>query len=252
MKKKALLLTLSAVALAAATMFGTMAYLTDADENVNTFTVGHVNILLDELDVDKNTETDTNDTDITTGKGTDKQRDKANQYHLIPGQTYTKDPTVTVEANSESSYVYMTVTVKGYKGLTEALSGDDYYHNGVFLLQNLCDWQADSDWLYKGCKVTGEGEAQIAEYRFVYGDGTTQTVKAVAGGIEDNKLPALFTKITVPGEDITSANIDELANVDIVVNAYAVQESGFNTDGKTYNDAWKSGFGNNVDIYDLP
>ena len=47
-RSKALLLTLCAVLLVAATIFGTMAYLTSTDTVTNTFTVGKVNIKLDE------------------------------------------------------------------------------------------------------------------------------------------------------------------------------------------------------------
>ena len=46
--KKALLLTLCAVLLVAASVLGTMAYLTSTDEVQNTFTVGQVSIKLDE------------------------------------------------------------------------------------------------------------------------------------------------------------------------------------------------------------
>ncbi|MDY5347494.1 MAG: hypothetical protein SPG37_07790, partial [Eubacteriales bacterium] len=52
-KNKALLLTLCAMLLVAASIFGTVAYLTSKTENVvNTFTVGQVKITLDEAKVD--------------------------------------------------------------------------------------------------------------------------------------------------------------------------------------------------------
>ena len=56
MKKtsKALLLTICAVLLVAASVMGTMAYLTSADEVKNTFTVGKVAIKQDEAKVDAN------------------------------------------------------------------------------------------------------------------------------------------------------------------------------------------------------
>lgn len=47
-KSKALFLMLCAVLLVAASVLGTMAYLTSTDEVVNTFTVGSVAIKLDE------------------------------------------------------------------------------------------------------------------------------------------------------------------------------------------------------------
>ena len=56
MKKtsKALLLTICAVLLVAASVMGTMAYLTSTDKVQNTFTVGKVAIKLDEAKVDAN------------------------------------------------------------------------------------------------------------------------------------------------------------------------------------------------------
>ena len=47
-RSKALLLTLCAVLLVTASVLGTMAFLTSTDEVKNTFTVGSVNIALDE------------------------------------------------------------------------------------------------------------------------------------------------------------------------------------------------------------
>lgn len=99
-KLRKVLLALSCMlTLVAVTVGATLAYLTDTAEVVNTFTVGNVDIDLNETDVDENGST------------------KENGYHLVPGQTYTKDPTVTIKANSEPSYVRMLVTVEDYADL---------------------------------------------------------------------------------------------------------------------------------------
>ena len=95
-KSKALLLTLCAVLLVAASVLGTMAFLTSKDEVVNTFTVGSVAITLDETDVDNST------------SNTD--RDQANSYKLMPGHTYIKDPIIHVGATSEDCYLFVKVT----------------------------------------------------------------------------------------------------------------------------------------------
>jgi len=58
-KSKALLLALCAVLLVAASVLGTMAYLTSRAEVTNTFTVGSVSITLDEAPVDENGEATT-------------------------------------------------------------------------------------------------------------------------------------------------------------------------------------------------
>ena len=94
-RNKALLLTLCAVLLVTASVLGTMAYLTSTDEVQNTFTVGQVQITLDEKDTDHSTP--------------DADRDKANAYHLLPGNEYKKDPTVHVNAVSEDSWIFVKV-----------------------------------------------------------------------------------------------------------------------------------------------
>ena len=96
-KKTALLLVLGAILLVAATMFGTVAYLTSTDTVKNTFTVGNVAITLDETDVDVYGVKDTDD------------RVKENVYKLIPGHTYVKDPTVHVAAGSEAAWLFVKV-----------------------------------------------------------------------------------------------------------------------------------------------
>ncbi len=82
--------------LVAISIGATVAYLMDDDKVVNTFTIGNVQITLDELDVDNSTDGD-ND------------RDQANAYHLIPGQAYVKDPTIHVAANSEDCWLFIKV-----------------------------------------------------------------------------------------------------------------------------------------------
>lgn len=83
MNKK--LITAASIALAACVAIGgTIAYLTDKTDTItNTFTVGKVAIDLDE----------------TTGQS----------YKMIPGTTLDKDPTVTVKADSEDSWVFVKV-----------------------------------------------------------------------------------------------------------------------------------------------
>ena len=97
-KTKALMLVLCAVLLVTASVLGTMAYLTSTDKVVNTFTVGKVAITLDEAQVNPD------GTAVTPAA-----RVKENAYHLLPGHTYTKDPTVHVQANSEDSFIFVKV-----------------------------------------------------------------------------------------------------------------------------------------------
>ncbi len=94
-RNKALLLALCAVMLVAASVFGTLAYLTSTDAVTNTFTVGNVKITLDEAPVNEN------------GDATEGARVKANAYKLLPGHEYDKDPTIHVDAASEDCWLFV-------------------------------------------------------------------------------------------------------------------------------------------------
>lgn len=96
--KKALALVLCALMLVAGSVFGTLAYLTDTATVTNTFTVGDVEITLDEQKVD------------LYGKPDGDTRVLENKYKLIPGHNYTKDPIVHVAEESENCYVFVRIT----------------------------------------------------------------------------------------------------------------------------------------------
>lgn len=215
-KKKTLLTVMCAALLVVASIAGTMAYLTDTEQATNTFTVGKVYIDLDEknVDGDKDSEGDT------------PERDKQNDYHLLPGHTYEKDPTVTVKAGSEKSYVRMLVEVQNINKLKDTFTDKEYYgKDGVFLLQNLVEGWDPGTWVYKSYTESTNATTNVKSgvYEFRYKG-------AVAEATNDFKLDALFDKITIPGEGVTNDNIGNLADVKILVTAHAIQADGFDTD----------------------
>ena len=199
-RSKALLLALCAVLLVAATIFGTMAYLTSTDTVTNTFTVGKVAIKLDEAKANP-------DGSLVANA----DRVKANEYKLLPGHTYNKDPMVTVLGGSESSYVKMTVTFSKANALDAIFAPD-----GANLLKIFKGYDA-TNWLAKG--NTKDETANTRTYEFWYKE-------AVAAPNGDVALDALFDSITVPGE-ITGAQLATIVDMTITVNAYAIQADGF-------------------------
>lgn len=212
MKKfKALLVVACALLLVAASVFGTMAYLTSTDTVTNTFTVGKVAIKLDEAKVDADGKPVAN-----------AERVKENSYKLLPGHTYTKDPTVTVEAGSEASYVRQMVTVTFDKVLTDAQLATQL--DGIFT-------GYDANWVRNDKKVetkTKDGaKYTVITYEYRYKD-------KVAATTTDTKLPALFTEIKVP-ETWTNDDLAALGNIEINIVAHAIQADGF-TDADA---AWK-------------
>lgn len=211
MKKfKALLVVACALLLVAASVFGTMAYLTSTDTVTNTFTVGKVKITLDEAKVDAD------------GKPvTPAERVKENSYKLLPGHTYTKDPTVTVEAGSEASYVRQMVTVTFDKVLTDAQLATQL--DGIFT-------GYDAKWVRNDKKVetkTKDGaEYTVITYEYRYKDKVPATTT-------NTKLPALFTGIKVP-ETWTNETLAAFGNIEINIVAHAIQADGFDN----ADDAW--------------
>ena len=230
-KSKALLLTLCAVLLVAASVLGTMAYLTSTDTVTNTFTVGKVEIKLDE-------------TDVTNPNG---PRVKANSYKLMPGTTYTKDPTVTVLKGSEDSYVRMKVTFNNATKII-AICTDPEYADEVtgtenafplirmvkFVETNAAKW----DGIIPDNMVETEDMLAMPKY-FAY-DKTADTLtyifyyrETVTATTADVVLPVLFDSITVPGW-VTGEQLAELNNFKITVVAEAIQAGSF----ADADDAW--------------
>lgn len=213
--KKALLLVLCAALLVSASVMGTVAYLTDKDDVTNTFTVGNVQIDLYETIVNE------------MGEATGGRTDEGNQYHLLPGHTYTKDPTVHILEGSEPSYVRMLVKVNHYSNLKAAMPAEKYptfYSDENFLLQYLTpDWDS-ANWVSTNIISVAD---DVATYEFRY-------IETVAGPAKDTDdatvselaLPSLFKTIQVPGT-VNNVELANLQNVTITVEAHAIQADGF-------------------------
>lgn len=200
MKKKLLIMSVAMVLVCAFAVGMTIAYLTSTDEVVNTFTVGNVQIKLDEATVYP---------DGTLVPNAD--RVKANSYKLIPGHTYTKDPMVTVLRGSERSYIKMTVTVTKSAEL-DAIFGEDGAN-----LMSIFKGYDETTWIYKyNTENTGKN---TRTYEFWYKE-------PVAASTADVPLDALFDSITVPGT-ITNTQLGTIEGMSITVNAYAIQADGF-------------------------
>ena len=223
--KKAALTVVCAGALVVGSVAATMAYLTDDDSVVNTFTVGKVQINLDETDYDK----DSNEADNVTVD--DVVRDKANKYHLLPGQSYVKDPTVTVLKGSDSSYVRVFVTVENASAVQAIIDADNASDNAVRDYADLfAGW--NSKWLYEGFKADEDANMITFEFRY------EETVAATEA---DVVLPAVFEQIVVPGY-VTNAQLEALYGnagaFQMNVIAQAIQAAGFDTADAAWA-AWK-------------
>ena len=195
--KKTLTVLLALVLVIAMSVAGTMAYLTDKATVTNTFTVGNVQITLDEAKV------------TPDGKPVDPaERTDANSYKLLPGHTYTKDPMIHVDAASENCWLFVKVE-NGIAAIEDANKtiAAQMTANGWTLVENTTN-------IYK-YKETVSGGANIPVF------GEFAISNAVIGGMKP---------ITTDGAgDDGKLYLDEYKNAKIVITAYAIQADGFST-----------------------
>ena len=217
--KKALVALVCAIALVTATFLGTMAYFTSQDSVTNTFTVGKVEIKLDEKNVDNDKYT-VGEQDVTP------ERDKANEYHLLPGQEYEKDPTVTVLADSEESYIRMVMTLNKQQKLDDIfarINAAKPAGEAPLTILNVFKGYDSTNWEMVKETKSADGETRTYEFRYKETVSTRATDTASAA---DKALEPLFTHLVVPNE-FTNEDMAAIADFKVDVVAHAIQKAGF-------------------------
>lgn len=155
--KKVLLLVLCAALLVGASVAGTLAYLTDSDNVVtNTFTIGKVVVTMDEAPVDP------------YGVPVAGDRRTENTYKLVPGHTYTKDPTIHVDDESEACYLF----VKIENGIDATLAGQ----TGWTKIDGTSFWKYES--------IVAPGGDVVVFNSFTYSTEVTDTTNDAAQKIK--------------------------------------------------------------------
>lgn len=236
-KTKALLMSLCAVLLVAASVLGTMAYLKDSKVVKNTFTVGNVAISLDEAKVDGNGNAIDKDGKIVTNPA-DAERVPGNAYKLLPNHTYTKDPTVTVKTPSVDSYVRMKVTFNKASALIAMCTDPEFadevtgIENAFPLIRMVNFVEANAD-KWDGIIPDNDVETadMLADAKYFDAKNDTLTYyfyykETVTAPTENVVLPALFDSITVP-QWATNDQLKALQGFEINVVAEAIQADGF-------------------------
>ena len=178
---RALLLSLCAVLLVMGSVWGTVAFLKSSDSVKNTFTVGKVAITLDEAQV--------NEYGLRVEGAA---RVKENTYKLIPGHTYTKDPTVHFAPGSEASWLF----VKVENGLSEIETDTTI-----------------------AAQIAANGWAVLEGNNGIY-------YKKVAANETNAAIDyPVFATFIIAG----TADVASYENAEINVTAYAIQADGFDT-----------------------
>lgn len=184
--KKLLLAVCCAALLVCVSIGATVAYLTSKGTVTNTFTVGKVAITLDEAKVSTDGTAVTPAERITTGNG----------YKLMPGRSYTKDPIVHVDSQSESCWVFVKV------------------ENGIAAIEDSANTIA-SQIVKNGWQQLKNAEGNVVDNVYYKAD-------TVAAG---SNLK-VFESFKV-ADDVSNDTLADYGNKTIVVTAYAIQADGF-------------------------
>ena len=189
-KKRIMILALSMIAVFAAAI--TFAYFTDqSDEVKNTFTMGNVQILLDEAPVVATAGT----SGTTWAANNEVPRVLSNTYTgIYPGAILPKDPTVK-NTGTNPAYVRVKVTVNNF--------GSDVNPSDLWLPIG-AGWVLDA--------VKSSGNVFYYNYTDILQSGASSS--------------AVFTKVEIP-TTFTSANMAAIGNFNILVEAHAIQAQGF-------------------------
>lgn len=201
--KKIVAALLAAVLLIGVGVGGTLAWLIDFTDVVeNTFTVGNINIDLQETVYN----TETGKDEIHSAKTEKVSND---QFKIIPGTEQPKDPKVIVAAGSENCYVFVKVIE------------NNTTYNGV----QYVNWGIDTGWTYLLTDASDNGKVYCRDY---------------SANTADQEYPVLLDNKVTYSENLTKAQIDALQKFiedtyldnpadglpSLTFKAYAVQKEG--------------------------
>lgn len=215
MNKKKVLAMVTALALVAVVGIGaTLAYFTDKADIQNVITMGHVDINLTENKVEKDADGEyvpVGETEIT--------EEGLTFEDVVPGQTVPKNPTITVEEDSENCYVRATVTVESQdidkdvldlltKKLTDQIlstAGSNWTYNdkdGYFYYGSELK-AADKAVLFETVTIPGEWDNAVADKSF--------SIKIAAEAVQSKYVDDVLVKDgeKVIGWNLTAEDIQE-------------------------------------------
>lgn len=167
--KKKILVTLSVIAcallLVVGSVAGTIAYMTSLTATVkNTFTAGNVKITMDEAKVNE----DGKIVDVNV-RWTD-----GNEYKLLPGHEYGKDPIIHVDANSEDCWLFVKIVDEIAAIQDTTTIADQLAANGWTLVTGETD-------VYWHAKASKSANVKVFESFKIKGTLTNEEIAAYAG-----------------------------------------------------------------------
>lgn len=194
--RKALVYVCCAMLLVSVSVAATIAYFTDTEAVTNTFTVGKVGISLDEAEVV-----------ATSGEAVSgADRVQENDYHLVPGKTYVKDPTVHVDDDSENCWLFVKI-VNEIAAIE--IDEEDTTHDTIAEQMKTKGW------------TPIEEDSNIYAYKEIVSAGADIVV---------------FEEFTIDGASVTNDILADYADKTVKITAYAIQAAGF--ESKTAKEIW--------------
>ena len=204
MKRRVLGISLVVALVAIVAVGATLAYFTDSSNVVqNTFTMGNVEIKLDEID---NTKTDGSRTE------------EGNEYTgVTPGVALDKDPTVwNIGAND--AWVRVNVTVSNASAWKTALT-----NHGITDLATIFGGHDATKWTRAG--IAEDTSNDTITYSYYYNTVVPAT---------DGSTGALFTTVTIPAV-FDNADVESIKGFEITITADAIQtDASFTTAAQAF------------------
>lgn len=225
----ALGMVVAAVAIAAGSIAGTVAYMTSASKVSNVFTIGNVKISMDEGKVDAEGQ---------HVEGYLTNRTDSNSYLLMPGKSYDKDPLITVQDNTQPCYLFMVtrnqITDIEVKNDSEKPTmAQQMVANGWGIYK---DTSAGSRvWIYCGKNTEGQNDRIDADMKAL------KPVAICGKGVDNEKgvttIP-VFTNFYITTTE--SDNLAIYAGAEVTLNAIGIQADSFGEIGSeaAVNAAW--------------
>ena len=260
-KKKiliALCMVVAVVAIVITTVVSTVAYLTSSAAVLNAFTIGNVQMTMFETKVNNAGEPQESGTKTAD----------TNSYHLVCNKTYTKDPTIYIQPNSESSYLFIIarndirdiedphklsmreqLMANGWKYYGEAATGKVYVYTGVTNDDAVDAAEQAYETAVEGTTdktvIKNAREARETAIEAICGSSNATGVSAGSSIVSVD----LFEEFSIAAD----ADISKYGAAEVKVTAVAIQTSGFGTtlgDATALNEAWAAVIATYPYIYD--
>lgn len=216
LKKKALVVLcalVGVVAIVVTSVLATVAYLTSSATISNTFTIGEVGITMDEALVDADGKKRTGEDAGRSANG--------NNYTLVPGATYDKDPTIHVTEGSQDSYLFAIIDNEISGAVCQNPTKPGHEKHKTIAMQ-----LAENGW----AKYTTVNIGTVYVYAGFDAEGNSN-VDLVSGEVKENvKIPAVNKGSYVLFETFSIDENTVVKNYNgakIAINAIAIQDTTF-------------------------